>query len=756
MRSGITVVVPGSSGPFGVLGVHTRERRTFTRDDATFLQAVAHVLASRADHERAEAARRESEERFRRLAEQAPDMVYRFRLRPDRAFEYVSPSSNPILGLTPKELYADPDVLLGHAHPDDRPALEWLLSRPGEVSGPVRCRMRRQDGRVVWTEHRVVPIFDSSGRAVAVEGIARDVTDAATAAEALEDQARFARSVLDSLVARTAVVDAGGTVITVNRAWAEAGPEPRGALTCCGIGDDYLAVCDAAAASTPGASEAAAGIRAVLAGAEQQVQVDYRCRAGDGDRWYSLRVSPLSVEGGGAVVAHTDISERKEFEAQLAHQALHDPLTGLPNRALLLDRLARALARSERREGRVCALFLDLDNFKVINDGLGHEAGDAILVAVAGRLRTLVRPGDTVARFGGDEFVVLCEDIADGPEAVTVAERVARALSAPFDLGGGSETVLTVSIGIALAEGPGDQPETLLRDADAAMYRAKERGRARHELFDQEMRDRVMDRLETESALRRALERGELRVVYQPIVALESGDVVGAEALVRWEHPERGLLQPGDFIGVAEETGLIVPLGLWVLEEACRQAVRWRRARPAGRPFTVAVNFSARELAHPDVVERVASTLVSTGAAAGELSIEITESTLFEEPSNPAAVLGRLKALGVRVCIDDFGTGYSSLSYLKRFPVDVVKVDRSFVDGLGSDADDAAIVAAVVRMAHALGLGVVAEGIETPEQRLALLELGCGHGQGYLFEAPVAPGALEALLERPLGPSARP
>ena len=389
-----------------------------------------------------------------------------------------------------------------------------------------------------------------------------------------------------------------------------------------------------------------------------------------------------------------DISERIKFELELAHQALHDGLTGLPNRVLLLDRVERALGRVERRGATVAVLFLDVDRFKYVNDSLGHEAGDRLLLEVSRRLVAGLRSDDTAARCGGDEFALVCEDIADEAHVVAIAERVCRELGAPFDLDG-TGLHPSASIGIALA-GPatGTLAEDLLRDAEVAMYRAKERGKARFELFDEDLRDRSARRLTLENALHEALEAGELRVHYQPEICLREGRVIAVEALLRWQRTDGELSQPDEFIPLAEETGLVVPIGEWVLREAAWQAARWQRARGDGRPFTVWVNVAPLQLADPGFVDLVAAILRETNVDQGALGLEITERGLLHDAEAAISVLTQLRALGVRLAVDDFGTGYSSLSYLKRLPIDAVKVDRSFVHGLGSDPDDSAICAA--------------------------------------------------------------
>jgi diguanylate cyclase (GGDEF)-like protein/PAS domain S-box-containing protein len=462
-----------------------------------------------------------------------------------------------------------------------------------------------------------------------------------------------------------------------------------------------------------------------------------------------VSLGPLLTPKGVVVsAAIRDITGRKEAAAALAHAALHDPLTGLPNRQLLADRLEQALLRSARTGSPVAVLFIDGDRFKQINDSRGHAAGDQVLVGLAERILATVRAGDTVARFAGDEFIVLCEapDVVDS--AAGLAERIGTVLSEPFPIEGG-DMFLTASIGIAVGLGGVATVDGLIRDADAAMYRAKQNGRARIEFFDEAMRNEIAGRLETQNDLRRAVERCELRLLYQPIVALSSSRIVGVEALVRWEHPQRGLLPPRAFVPLAEEAGLIVPVGGWIIDEAARACARWRE-----HGLYMTVNLSGRQLRQPDLLEVVADAIERNGLPADALRLELTESALMEDLELHGRTISALLRLGVSFAIDNFGTGYSSLTYLRRYPVRTVKIDGSFVAGLGRNQADGAIVDGVIKLAHALGLEVVAGGTETAEQVEHLRRLGCDMAQGFVFAAPGPAKEIDALLVAGARPAA--
>lgn len=430
-----------------------------------------------------------------------------------------------------------------------------------------------------------------------------------------------------------------------------------------------------------------------------------------------------------------DIAKREALEGELAHRAYHDTLTELPNRALLVERLQHALARGARVSTRPVLVFIDLDDFKLVNDSLGHTLGDELLVSVSQRLRAAIRAGDTAARLGGDEFVLLLEDIGDPTVATGVVERFLSRLQEPFILDG-HEVFVGASVGIAFSRGEGTLPDDLLREADVAMYLAKTAGKRRYVVYEPSLEAQPLERLELESDLRRALERGELRLHYQPIVDLEQDRLCGVEALLRWQHPSRGLVPPAEFIPVAERNGLIVPVGRWALRQACVDTKAWQDEHPDAEPLVVSVNLSARQFLDPALVADVDRALADAGLDAACLKLEITESTAMEAGIGTIETFQALKGLGVQLAIDDFGTGYSSLSYLKRFPVDTLKIDRSFVDGLGRDVQDTAIVRSVIALARSLNLNVTAEGIETPEQWQELRDLACDQGQGYYFARP--------------------
>jgi diguanylate cyclase (GGDEF)-like protein/PAS domain S-box-containing protein len=480
-----------------------------------------------------------------------------------------------------------------------------------------------------------------------------------------------------------------------------------------------------------------------------QFQSEHRIRRQDGDyRWMLSR--GLAVMDSNRHVyrmagSMTDVTEQKAAEKELLHSAFHDVLTGLPNRALFTDRLKRALEQVKSGDGHAFAvLFLDLDRFKVVNDSLGHQIGDQLLVATARRLEACLRPGDVVARLGGDEFAIIVDRVGHPSDATQAAERIREHLSAPFNLSG-HEVFISASIGITLNQTASEEPEEMLRNADTAMYRAKEHGRGSFELFDKVMHVRNAALSQLESGLRRALAHEEFRVHYQPIISLDNWRISGFEALLRWEHPDYGYVSPLKFIPVAEETGLIIPIGQWVLREACQQLRAWQEQFPSDPPLSISVNLSGKQFSQPDLIDCISQILEETGLEAGSLKIEITESAIIENIDAAATTLKRIKALGIRLSLDDFGTGYSSLSYLHRFPIDTLKIDRSFVSRINLPKNTE-IVRTILTLASNLGMDVVAEGVETREQILQLTGLNCEYVQGYLLSKPIDGRAMRELI----------
>jgi diguanylate cyclase (GGDEF)-like protein/PAS domain S-box-containing protein len=645
-------------------------------------------------------------------------------------FVRVNAALGQMLGCTPEELEGTDAAKL--VVPDDmetgRTMTVALLA--GEVDGFRReARYRRPDG-TIGVGLAAVTLFDAGDEPQLLVQII-DITDLKRAEDALRDAEQKFRTAFDHAPIGMTLSDPDGLLLDVNRSF------------CVMVGRSRSQLIGTLARDLTHPDDRVLSQEAddrLRSGAVSHHEVEERYVHANGQPVWVRRSSAMvrgqDDEPHYCITQVQDVTEQRQAREELAYQALHDPLTRLPNRALFLDRLRGALARAGRRPSSVGVLFLDLDRFKVINDSLGHDAGDQLLVAMSERLQETLRPMDTAARFGGDEFVILCEDLDAEAEVLGIAERLCAAVAEPC-LVGDAKVHITTSIGIALTDDSDNRPEDLVRDADAAMYRAKERGKNRYEVFDAAMRTRAVARLAIETALRRAVDRNELFLHYQPEVSLETGRVVGAEALVRWRHPDRGDLGPADFIGLADETGLIVPIGEWVLRQACADAAAWRADARA-----VWVNLAGRQLAQPDFLEMVMRVLEETGTPPEALHLEVTESVLMDDADATVTALHKLKDVGVGVGVDDFGTGYSSLARLKQFPVDAVKIDRSFVDGLGRDPEDSATVTAVVSMAHALGLTAMAEGVETEDQLAELRGLGCELGQGFLFRRPVPAGEL--------------
>jgi diguanylate cyclase (GGDEF)-like protein len=734
------------------------------------------------------------------LLQRVPAIIYIADTGIHGRWRYISPQVEAILGYCAREWCADPKLWLERLHPEDR---EWVLSSesdhaeqpdatatepsaapagkrlPGPI-GALEYRMFHRDGHVIWIRDDAALVRDHDG-VLCWHGVLSDVTERKHAELELERRAAQQAAVaqfgehalegagLEELMNEAVTVTAeslGVEGASVAQLIPEedcfelragygrlggAGRElrlPTGTRSQAG----YALLTGRPVVVSDWSTEerfersafhremgVASGLSVVIEGSRAPFgalgafSLEPRSY-GDGDVDFLQSLANVLA----------DAIERQSIEDDIRHRALHDPLTGLPNRVLFLDRLEQALARLGRRSSLAAVLFLDLDHFKLVNDCLGHHVGDELLTAAAPRLTQAVRGSDTVARFGGDEFGILLEDISGEHDAVEMAERIAATFARPFVLGG-NEHFVTASVGIAVAQG-GEVPSELIRDADAAMYRAKERGRARYELFDELMRARAISRLRVENDLRRAMERGELRLDYQPIVALKDRRVVSVEALLRWSHPERGDIPPAEFIPIAEEKGLFEPIGRWVLERACRQAARWSEQWPDAPPLGVSVNLTSAQVAKADLPATVDSVLSATGLDPGCLSLEITETTSLRELDALIHALGALKALGVRLVLDDFGTGCSSLGHLTRLPMDALKIARSFVDGLGVEPRDSAVTAAIIAMSRALSLEVVAEGVETSLQADELLRLGCGYAQGFHCGPPMTAGQVSSLI----------
>ncbi len=789
-RGDVLLLVRGGSGAFGPGAAS--HLRAIARTLAMGLKVIRSVAEERALRHRAETeikVRKEAEANYRDLVERLPAIVYTAEIGEDGAWRYVSPRIEDILGYTAEEWLADPELWASCLHPGDR---ERVLAQESEKTlgdrtpPPVDYRMLTKSGEIVWILDEAV-LDRAPGDVSLWHGVLYDITARKQAEQDLERLAAQQAAVVTlgeraleggepSELMEMAVQLVSETEGVQHGCIWELPPEGRTVRLRTGLGDQRVG---SGRVSAGHDSHACAAVGAGLHVIVDDWNAEERFSMPPALRVLGVRSSLAVVIDGknrpfGVLDVHStarsrftpqdvhfvqavanvlaDAIERRAADEELRYRVLHDSLTGLPNRLLFIDTLSEALERGREVGAPVGMLFLDLDHFKLINDSLGHHKGDELLRAVAPRLRAHLRPGDTVARFGGDEFGVLVEHLADEREAIAIADRVAAAFDRPFSLGG-IEHFVTASVGIAVARpDSGADADSLIRDADAAMYRAKDRGRARCELFDADMRAHAVRRLEVERELRHAIDGEELILHYQPIVALATGEVTGAEALVRWQHPERGLLQPGEFIPVAEDSGLIEPIGRWVQDRACAQTLEWHGIRPDARPIDISVNLSARQVIHRDLPSIVAESLSESGLEPMHLHLEITESVLVEESVAVTENLRALSDLGVTLVLDDFGTGYSSLAYLNRFPLDSLKIDRSFVDALGIEQERTAIVEAIIGMARALGLDVVAEGVETLEQLSELKRLGCDFAQGYYFSRPVAAGQFARLLTEQVAP----
>ena len=726
------------------------EYRQFARDGAVvWLRDEAMLVKDRegeplywlgvqvdiSERKRAEEALKEAEDRYHTLVEQIPAVTYIDKATdgPDEPI-YTSPQIEKLLGYTPEE-WLEGRLWPERLHPEDKErilAADERFEVGGDESFSEEYRLIARDGSVVWVREDAVLLRNEEGEPLCFQGVILDITDQKMAEEALRGSEERLLALADASFEGILINDQG-VILEANRALTDMFgyevSEVIGRSTVEFVVPEHRDLVKQKIASGSEEPYEVTGVRKD----GTLLNLEVRGRA------YNYRGRRVRI------VAIRDITDRKAAEKRLEYWAFHDSLTDLPNRQLLLDRLGHALRRTRRRrDRRVAVLLMDLDDFKDVNDSLGHGPGDMLLVAVAERLRGCLRPEDTLARLGGDEFVVLLEDVEDPSEAVRVAERIVDEVTDPFVLEG-RELYVSFSIGIAQGNARTKSPLDLLRDADTAMYRAKSE-HADHRVFDPAMYERAMKRLELENDLRRGVEAQEFVAHYQPIVDLETGETWGMEALLRWKHPERGLLEASEFMAIFEESGLAVPAGERVLEEACVQALRWQEQRPLTPPLVVSVNLSAVQLERSDLARIGAKVLGKTGLDPRRLSLDVTETAYIRILEERIATLDRLKELGVGVSIDDFGVGYSSLSYLKRLPADILKIDRSFVRGVGEVEEDTAIVRMVIDLAHTLGMKVVAEGIEEWGQAAMLAEMGCDMGQGFYFSRPLSPEAVPEFL----------
>jgi diguanylate cyclase (GGDEF)-like protein/PAS domain S-box-containing protein len=671
-------------------------------------------------------------------------MVYRCRPDAEWTMEFVSEGCVRVTGYGPRDLMYNGLVSYESiTHPEDQLWVRESVLHALEARGPfdLEYRIVHKDGSVRWVWERGTGVRNDAGRVIAIEGLIQDITERRNAVQALREAERRYRGLFDNAIEGIFRTTAEGHYLDANPALANiyGFASPQELMTSLRDIGRQLYV-------DPQRREEFMRIvraRGSVSGFESQV---YR-KNGD-IIWISENARAL-FDADGKCVGYEgtveDITERKLYQARIEQQANYDTLTGLANRSLLQDRLEQALLTATSYNSRLAVAFVDLDRFKFINDSLGHHIGDKLLKAMANRLESCVRECDTVARLGGDEFVVLLTGQTAPVQVRAVVERMLSVVSQPWIIEQG-EFNISCSIGVALFPNDGTDAQTLLKHADSAMYRAKESGRNNFQFFTRELNTLMTERLELESRLRRALERDQFLLHYQPRVELCTGRIIGAEALIRWTLPEQGLVAPGRFIPLAEETGLIVPIGKWVLKQACAQNKAWQDA--GLEPIVVSVNVSARQFRQDNLVRTIAEVLEETGLEARYLEIELTESMVMHDAAQLVAMLDVIKRLGVQISVDDFGTGYSSLSYLKRFPVDRLKVDRSFVEQLATDDDDATIVRAIITLGHNLGLKVVAEGVEQEEQVNFLRLNHCDEAQGFIFCRPIEAAALAARLRR--------
>lgn len=691
------------------------------------------------ERKRVEEALRESEERYRSLFDGVPIGLYR--TTPDGRLLDANAALVQVLGYPGRDALMEVNVRDLYLDPADRH--DWQVALESENASSAQtfeARLRRYQGTVIWARFSLQTFRDEAGRILRYEGVLEDITARRQAEESLRGSEERFRALVQNASDLIGILEQSGFVRYES-------PSHRRVLGHAAdelVGKSFLELVhpeDRALVS--------AALRALIDQPGEIVTLEYRRRHRDGG-WTFVESTASNLLAhpavAGIVLNSHDITDRKKSEERLLHDALHDELTGLPNRALFMDRLKGSMERSRREPARLTiVLFLDIDRFKIVNDSLGHLVGDELLKQLAESLTAALRPTDTIARIGGDEFAILLDGARDAADAEQIAARIHDLLTAPITLRG-HEIFLTASLGIAVHSADYERPEDLLRDADTAMYRAKSMGPACHVLFNRGMHQLVMARLQLETDLRRALERGQLQVHYQPFIDLRTGEVSGFEALIRWKHPRHGMILPDEFLSVAEETGLIVPIGRFVLEESCRCIRELQIRHPEHRRLRLSVNLSNKQFFQADLFDQVRRALLSSGLEADCFGLEITEGVIIQHAESANTRFSRLKSLGIQLYLDDFGKGYSSLNYLHRFPMDILKIDRSFVSRFEEAEGNRAILETIVKLAHQLGMEVVAEGIQTAAQVKKLRSLGCEYGQGYLFSKPVPESEMEDLL----------
>ena len=691
------------------------------------------------DRKQSEINLQESEEKYRRIVETAGEGIWI--LDRDHNTSFVNPQMAKMLGCTVAEMVGRSVFSFLDEKGQAIAELHFDRRRQG-IQESYDFKFIRQDGSELWVIISGKPLFDREGNYAGTLGMMTDITERKQIEQALCESEQRLEGILASIqdvVWSTSVMTL--EVLYMNRAAEKVFGRPvtefnRDRLLWFKI------------VHPEDKKQVRQNIGSLFEAGS--IEMEYRIVRPDGEiRWlyhrsrvaYDNAGQPIRVDG-----IDTDITERKQAEDRLEHNAFYDSLTDLPNRALFIDRLEHALTRSKRAPESIFAiLFLDLDGFKLINDSLGHLTGDRLLQGFARRLHDCLRPSDTLARLGGDEFTILLEDIKNVKDAILVAERILQNLHLPFNLDG-QQVFTNTSIGIALSTVNYQRADEILRDADTAMYRAKAQGKGCYAIFDPKMYHLALSRLQLETDLRRAINCQEFQVFYQPIVSLVTGKIAEFEALIRWQHPEKGLISPAEFIPIAEETGLIVPIGQWILKEACQQMQAWHQQFSQTIPLKISVNLSGKQIKASNFIEQIDKILAETGLDASCLKLEITESLLIENVEISSHLFLELRKRNIELCLDDFGTGYSSLSYLRRFPVNTIKIDRSFVKQLKPEDDSNEIVRAIITLAHILGMTAIAEGIETPEQLQQLQQLSCQKGQGYLFSKPLSKEDIEVLI----------